>query len=151
MNPISNHISVPFESNFNFGIGPTQSGFQYLLNIKPVYPVSMIDGWNFIARMIMPVIYQNEIFPGAGSQFGLGDTTFQFFFSPKAPTPGGIIWGVGPTFLVPTGTDPLLSGRTWGLRHQRRRLDANTPLQRGADGRDSRLPDVVVRRPVHDQ
>ncbi len=39
---------------------------------------------------------------------------FQFFFSPKAPTKGGIIWGVGPTLFVPTGTDPLLAGRTWG-------------------------------------
>lgn len=85
-NPISSLISVPFQSNFNFGTGPTQGGFQYLMNIQPVVPSSLNETWNFITRMIMPVIYQNEIFPGAGSQFGLGDATFQFFFFPKAPT-----------------------------------------------------------------
>jgi len=113
-NPISSLIIVAFQSNFNFGIGPSPSGFQYLLNIQPVYPSSLNETWNFVTLMNIPIIYQNQISPGAGSQFGLGDTTFQFFFSPKAPTKGGIIWGVGPTVFVPTGTDPLLSGRTWG-------------------------------------
>jgi len=76
-------------------------------------PFSLSADWNLVARMIMPVIYQDEIFPGAGSQFGIGDTTFQFFFSPKAPTPSGLIWGVGPTFFVPSGAY-LLSSNTWG-------------------------------------
>jgi len=112
-NPISSLISVPFQSNFNFGIGPTQNGFQYLLNVQPVVPFSLTENWNLIARMIMPVIYQNDIFPGAGDQFGLGDTTFQMFFSPKAATKGGVIWGVGPLFFVPSGAY-LLSTSTWG-------------------------------------
>ena len=37
------------------------------------------------------------------------------FFSPKAPTPGGLIWGVGPVFLLPTASDSLLGGEKWGL------------------------------------
>ena len=37
------------------------------------------------------------------------------FFSPKKPTAGGIIWGVGPVFLLPTGSDDQLSARKWGL------------------------------------
>ena len=37
------------------------------------------------------------------------------FFSPTAPTSGGLIWGAGPVLLLPTGTDSLLSGRKWGV------------------------------------
>jgi hypothetical protein len=42
------------------------------------------------------------------------DTTQSFFFSPKAPGPGGIVWGVGPALLLPTGTDRLLGTGKWG-------------------------------------
>jgi len=112
-NPISSLISVPFQQNIQFGIGPANAGWQDLMNIQPVVPFGISADWNLIARMIMPVTYQDEIFPGAGSQLGIGDTTFQFFFSPKAPTKDGIIWGVGPMAFVPSGAY-LLSTSTWG-------------------------------------
>jgi hypothetical protein len=35
-----------------------------------------------------------------------------FFISPAKPK--GIVWGVGPALLIPTGTDDLLSTRKWG-------------------------------------
>ena len=112
-NPVSSLISVPFQQNIQFGIGPANAGWQDLMNIQPVVPFGISADWNLVARMIMPVTYQDEIFPGAGSQFGIGDTTFQFFFSPKAPTKNGVIWGIGPLFFVPSGSY-LLSTSTWG-------------------------------------
>jgi len=54
------------------------------------------------------------VFPGTGRQSGLGDVVQSFFFSPKAPTAGGWIWGAGPVLLLPTGTDDLLSAKKWG-------------------------------------
>jgi hypothetical protein len=33
---------------------------------------------------------------GSGSQTGLGDVVQSLFFSPKAPTADGWIWGCGP-------------------------------------------------------
>jgi hypothetical protein len=45
--------------------------------------------------------------PGS-NEFGLGDFTPTFFFSPKKPTAGGLVWGIGPVFLLPTATDDLL-------------------------------------------
>jgi hypothetical protein len=62
-------------------------------------------------------VNQNDIFPGAGSQFGLGDVTQSFFFSPRPVPLGGnahFIWGVGPALLLPTGTNPLLTSDKWG-------------------------------------
>lgn len=61
----------------------------------------------------MPIISQDDIFPGAGSQFGLGNTVQSLFFSPKAVV-NGITWGAGPVFYVPTNTDDLLGPEKWG-------------------------------------
>jgi hypothetical protein len=115
-NPVASLISVPLQSNFDFKIGPDDDGWRYQLNVQPVIPVSIGEDWNVIFRTITPLIYQNDIFPGAGDQFGLGDITQSLFFSPKAPSSfGGLIWGVGPVFLIPTATDDLLGGKKFGL------------------------------------
>ena len=52
---------------------------------------------------------------GSDSEFGLGDTVQSFFFSPKAPTAGGWIWGVGPVLLLPTSTDDRFGLGEWGV------------------------------------
>lgn len=114
-NPISSLISVPFQSNFDYKIGPRNAGTRYTLNTQPVIPFSLNDDWNLISRTILPFITQDDIFPGAGSQTGLGDMTQSLFFSPKQPTCGGLTWGLGPVFLLATGTDDLLGSDKWGV------------------------------------
>src|SRR5262245_16353672 len=94
-NPVASLISVPLQNNFDFGGGPNDKGFQYKLNIQPVIPFSLNEHWNLITRTILPYIYQEERI-GTGSQSGLGDTTMSLWLSPKEPTPGGLIWGLGP-------------------------------------------------------
>lgn len=113
-NPVSDLISVPFQGNFDFGIGP-DDGTRITTNIQPVIPLSISEDWNLIARVILPVVYQNDVFVDSGNQFGLGDIVASGFFSPKEPSSGGIIWGVGPVLLIPTGTDQLLSSKKFGL------------------------------------
>ncbi|WJS05808.1 transporter [Roseibium aggregatum] len=112
-NPIAAMISVPFQWNYDHGAGPN-NGDKVTLNVQPVIPISLNEDWNLISRTIVPVVWQNDIAGNSGTQFGLSDTTQSLFFSPKAPTSGGIIWGVGPAMLLPTGTDSLLSTRKWG-------------------------------------
>jgi len=112
-NPIANLISVPFQGNYNGNIGPGDNGDQVYVNVQPVIPFSLSEDWNVISRTILPVVYQNDVGPGS-NQFGLGDTTQSFFFSPKAIGPSGIIWGAGPVLLAPTATDNLLGGGKWG-------------------------------------
>ena len=113
-NPIAALISVPFQLNYDENIGPADDGDRWVLNIQPVIPISLNEDWNVISRTIVPLISQQDIFPGAGTQSGLGDIVQSVFFSPKAPTSGGWIWGVGPVFLLPTGTDDLLTADKWG-------------------------------------
>lgn len=113
-NPVASMISVPFQFNYDNEIGPDRDGERFQLNIQPVIPISLGEDWTMISRTILPVIYQDDIFPDAGDQFGLGDITQSLFFSPTHPGPSGIIWGVGPVFLLPIGTDELLSAEKWG-------------------------------------
>ena len=113
-NPVAALISVPLQLNYDKDIGPRRQGDRWTLNMQPVVPIELNKDWNIISRTILPVIAQDDIVPGAGSQFGLGDTVQSLFFSPKAPTAGGWIWGAGPVLLIPTGTDDLLSAKKWG-------------------------------------
>jgi hypothetical protein len=113
-NPLADLMTIPFQMNYDRGIGPLDDGWKLQTNIQPVIPFALNEDWNLISRTIMPVIYQEDIFPGAGSQFGLGDINLSLFFSPKKPTSGGLIWGIGPVLLLPTATKNLLGAKKWG-------------------------------------
>jgi hypothetical protein len=80
-NPVAKLISVPFQNNFNFGIGPNEVT-QWVLNVQPVIPISVSEDWNLITRTIMPIINQPSPAPGIPSAFGLGDINPTFFLSP---------------------------------------------------------------------
>jgi hypothetical protein len=114
-NPVAALISVPLQLNYNSDIGPADDGRQWVLNIQPVIPFSLNEDWNLISRTILPIVDQQDVFPGAGGQTGLGDTVQSLFFSPAAPTAGGWIWGAGPVLLLPTGTEDLLTTDKWGI------------------------------------
>src|SRR3954452_1096432 len=65
-NPVADLISVPLQSNFNFGAGLHHNKMLYVLNIQPVIPIKLNDEWNLITRTIMPVINQPSLFPTRG-------------------------------------------------------------------------------------
>ena len=113
-NPVAALISVPFQSNMDFGIGSAH-GNKYTLNIQPVIPISLNKDWNLILRTILPIVSQNDVFGHSGSQTGLGDTTQSFFLSPKEPLFGSLIVGVGPVLYYPTATNDLLGGGKFGM------------------------------------
>jgi hypothetical protein len=116
-NPLASLISVPFQFNYDSNIGPSREGDGLKLNVQPVIPFKLDANWTLISRTIVPVIYQNDVAPGSGQQFGLADTVQSFFLSPS-PTPLGgeakFIWGAGPVLLLPTGTSPLLTAHEFG-------------------------------------
>lgn len=112
-NPVASLISLPIEYDYNKNIGPNDDGVRHTLTIKPVIPITLNDDWNIISRTIVPLVHQEDIAPGSGSQSGLSDIFQSVFFSPQAPTEGGWIWGAGPALLIPTATDDLLGSEKW--------------------------------------
>jgi hypothetical protein len=114
-NPIASLISVPFQYNYDSDYGLADDGKRSFINIQPVIPFDLNPKWNLITRTILPVIDQDDVPSGSGGKSGIGDVVQSLFFSPKAPTADGVIWGVGPVLLLPTASDELLGGEQWGL------------------------------------
>ena len=113
-NPIASLISFPLQYNYDEHYGADDEGSKHVLNIQPVAPFTLNANWNIITRTIVPLIDADNI-PSGSSESGLGDILASQFFSPKAPTAGGLIWGVGPVELLPSASDESLGGEKWGL------------------------------------
>ncbi len=111
-NPVANMISLPFQNNTDFNVGPEEET-KNTLNIQPVWPFEITDDLNLITRTIFPIVsLPGSLTADGDSVTGLGDTTFTAFFSPSKP--GKITWGVGPVLLFPTATDDDLGADKWG-------------------------------------
>ena len=104
-NPVASLISVPFQNNNNFNIGPHERT-QDVLNIQPVIPIKLSNKWNLITRTILPIVWQPYPSASTGGEYGLGDLNPSFFLSPGKP--GKLIWGVGPALVIPTATNTIL-------------------------------------------
>ncbi|MFN3370544.1 MAG: hypothetical protein ACK4Z0_03335 [Sphingomonadaceae bacterium] len=112
-NPVASLISVPIQQNFDFGLGANGRGWTSRTNIQPVVPFRLNDDWSLISRTILPIVAQDGVTAPGASQFGLGDTVQSLFRSPRRA--GSLIWGAGPVFLLPTGTDRALGTGKWGI------------------------------------
>jgi len=108
-NPVASLISVPFQANWEYGVGPEEKT-RFLLNFQPVMPFSLNEDWNLIARVIVPVLSQPPLLAGGEATFGVSDLLASFFFSPARSK---IVWGVGPALLLPTTADPFLGTEKW--------------------------------------
>jgi len=108
-NPIADLASVPIQNNFDFNLGPDDRT-RYIGNFQPVIPLKLNEDWNLIARAIVP--FENVPVGLDQRSDGIGNTTGQFFFSPRTDSP--FTWGVGPTILFPTASEPFLGGPEWG-------------------------------------
>ena len=109
-NPISSLISVPFQGNWDFGIGNRDSSAT-LLNFQPVMPFVASPSTNLIIRVIIPLTSQ----PTATEQrnSGIGDTLATAFFSPSKSS--RITWGAGPAVLLPTATNAAIGTEKFAL------------------------------------
>jgi hypothetical protein len=114
-NPVANLISVPVQYNYDEYGGANDGASVSRLVFQPVVPFSLNEDWNLITRTLIPVIDQKGFPVDALNESGLGDITASQFFSPKSPTAGGWIWGLGPVFLLPTASDDALGTGKWGL------------------------------------
>jgi hypothetical protein len=105
-NPVASLISVPLQNFTDFNIGPFDRDRNTVLQFQPVIPIQLGDNWNLITRTVGALVYQPNIAQPHQGTFGLNDINPSFFLSPARP--GKLIWGAGPTFLLPTASDDAL-------------------------------------------
>lgn len=110
VNPIADIVSVPFQFNFDDGIGPTDDGSRVTANFQPIIPISLGDRGMIVTRTIIPYIWQEDVIPGS-SQNGFGDVLFSAWYGPDPKS--SLVWGFGPVLRIPTFTD--VSSDTWAL------------------------------------
>jgi len=111
VNPIADLISMPIKLDWDTNIGKADAD-RSTYTVQPVIPIGLNDEWNIISRTITPVYIDAESpVKGGGDDTGMGDILQSFFFSPKAPTSSGWVWGVGPALSLPTGDDGLTSDK----------------------------------------
>ncbi|MBZ5722778.1 MAG: DUF4136 domain-containing protein [Acidobacteriia bacterium] len=160
-NPVAAMISVPFQSNFDAGMGPSEDGVRYTNNFQPVIPITLNQNWNLISRSIVPFIHQSNV-TGPTSQTGTGDIQQSLILSPANPRP--FIWGVGSIFLIPTASDKFLGvgklgiGPTALVLTQKRNRAANFAVYKTYQWVDIRggtvtdqLMDQNIKRTVDEQ
>ena len=96
-NPLADLMSIPFQHNIDFGLGPFDRASN-VLNIQPVIPLA---GGRLIPRTIIPFAWIPDVTAESGlASSGLADIVFTAFYTP--PTDGAM-WGVGPVLEFPTG------------------------------------------------
>lgn len=107
-NPIANLISVPFQNNTDFGLGPYDRT-RNVLNIQPVVP---FWGGKVVTRTIIPIAWLPDVSSPTGSlSSGLADIVFTAFY---VPTSGSFTWGIGPVLQLPTGGE-LRGTQKWSI------------------------------------
>jgi len=110
-NPLSSMISLPFQNNTNFNVGPDNQT-QNIMLVQPVIPFSLNDDWNVIQRTIMPVTTQPGFITGDGTKTGLGNTQVLAYFSPKQAI-NGWYFGISPVLDLPASSNHYGS-KNWG-------------------------------------
>jgi len=100
---------------------------------QPIMPIPLTEGWKMLTRPTLPIIVGTDVPNGRrydtldlpdgngvilkpdgnavfDSEDGFGDMSLPILFSPKSASKWG--WGAGPTFVFPTGDEPLTTD-TW--------------------------------------
>ena len=112
-NPVASMISVPFQNNSDWGIGPN-NGSKNTLNFQPVIPFKLTPNLNLITRYILPIVSQHDVIGPNTNEVGLSDLSVSAWVTSSHPK-NGFIWGAGPALLIPTATNEYLGTKKFGV------------------------------------
>lgn len=111
-NPIASMNSLPFQFNFNMGMGEYDR-MQTILNFQPVIATQVGENWNMINRIIIPITIQPDLNSASTNYFGVGTTNYTAFFAPTLK--GKTAIGFGPSMLIPTNTSNELGNGQFAI------------------------------------
>ena len=112
-NPLANIVSIPIQANYQPNLGVNDEGSKWITNIQPIVPFSINDEWTLLTRTIVPIVSQDTGNPNVGTINGTGDVLLTTWLAPNEKTENGWLWGAGPAFLLPSGSD--VSAKKWGV------------------------------------
>jgi len=128
-NPIGRLRSIPVQDLTEFGIGPNGLA-RNTIAIQPILTWSPSEDVSFVSRTRVPIVSTPDLtMRGGGYTSGLGDMTESLFLVPRSPP--GVLWGLGPTFLLPTATANQLGSGQLGVGPSAAVLTQPRPLTLG--------------------
>jgi hypothetical protein len=121
-------------SEGDFSNGSRRTGKQSIF--QPIMPFEWSKNWKLLTRPTLPIIWSTDVPTGRrwnsspvgsgsvvilqpdgsttfDSKEGIGDFTLPMMFSPKKPAGAKWGWGLGPTFVFPTGSNDALTQHTF--------------------------------------
>ena len=117
-NPVSDAWLLITQNDLTSLDTPDGSEWRNRTSIQPVMPVPILDGeWNIVNRIVTGVVSApidddlNSTDPFDGRTTGLTDTVYFALAAPNRDD--GWIWGLGPTFILPTATEDVLGQEKW--------------------------------------
>jgi len=110
-NPVSGLKQILFQANMDPGY-PASGQTQGIYSLQVVWPFSLGEKYRLVTYTILPVAHLPQP-AGQSSISGLSDMLINMFISPKKA--GAVVWGVGPTILLPTITSPELGSNRVAL------------------------------------
>jgi len=115
-NPLTSIWSLVFRNTTSIldGDAVENSQTSNLLNFQPVLPIPVGEGLININRPVVPLVTSPTFNSETGAiehTTGLGDIVLLSMLGPSATR--GFIWGLGPSFVIPTATDDALGKHKW--------------------------------------
>ena len=112
--PVTNLSSISLQNEVDLGIGPN-SRARNTLSILPTYGIPLTRDVGIVSRTKVPIVSEPNLTGASGYTSGLGDVTESLFVVPKVGASSGVLWGVGPTLLLPTATPSTIGAGKFGL------------------------------------
>lgn len=117
-NPVSDAWLLITQNDTTVIDTPEGNKIQNRFSFQPVMPVPILDGeWNLVNRIVTGVVSAPvaEDFDSDNffDQRTTGNTDTVFFTLAAPNRDDGWIWGVGPTFILPTATQDVLGQEKW--------------------------------------
>lgn len=111
-NPVARLTSVPLQNEAELGIGP-YGRVRNTLSIQPTIGFAVTREVGIVSRTRLPFVSRPEVHRQSGATSGLGDITESLFVVPDATA--RVVWGVGPSFVLPTATPSELGSGKLGI------------------------------------
>lgn len=111
--PSPEFASLQMMYDFSQKLGRFDTGQISTLTLIPTIPIKLNQDWNIISRTKVPLVRTEDIVPRYGIVGGVSNIQQTFFLSPN-PKGSTLIWGFGPSFFLPTTTDPRIGSYQTG-------------------------------------
>jgi hypothetical protein len=112
-NPVSDVARVDTDLDFEYQLGPEDSGSRQTLTLHPTLPLRLSDKWNLVTDIRVPLISQEGVEEATSEQRGIGELVQTSYLVPAVRNGEDFTWGIGTAIRFGTAAEGLGTA-AWG-------------------------------------